>query len=409
MKAKNKKVLLAMLSVALVAAISAAGTVAYLQSTSEDVVNTFSSNSVQVKLEENSGQEYDIVPGTTDTKDPKVKATVTLPSYVFVEVTDVVNGQGKKLVEYTVDENTWTKLSGYDNIWYREISESDNEFVSVLKGDTITYPASLTNEDLELLTEENNTLSFKASAIQKEPFKDAAEAWLEVPVTVTDAAELQKALDNAVEGKSIVLGADVTVTKSLRVTKNTILDLNDKTISNENDIWNVSIGDWSLLSVSEGGELTINGDGEFLAKENDCYALDVQSGGKLTINGGTYNGNISAVYVSDGELTVNGGTFMIQQLEKGTGIDRYRFMLNCLDDNYKNETAKITVTGGTFQNYNPADNKAEGDHTNFVAGGYVVQSEEKNDITWYTVSKSPQEAADETAQAVINEAVDGNQ
>ena len=36
---------------------------------------------------------------------------------------------------------------------------------------------------------------------------------------------------------------------------------------------------------------------------------------------------------------------------------------------------EIIVKGGTFVNFNPADNTAEGAHTNFVAEGYKVVTE----------------------------------
>ena len=42
--------------------------------------------------------------------------------------------------------------------------------------------------------------------------------------------------------------------------------------------------------------------------------------------------------------------------------------------------------GGTFVNFNPADCQAEGEHTNFVADGYKVVSENQpNGEVWYTV------------------------
>ena len=72
----------------------------------------------------------------------------------------------------------------------------------------------------------------------------------------------------------------------------------------------------------------------------------------------------------------------------------YEFVLNCYDD-YKEGTAKITVTGGTFENFNPADCAAEGEDTNFVANGYTVTFEGRQD-TWYTVV--PQTAENSAAE-----------
>lgn len=61
-------------------------------------------------------------------------------------------------------------------------------------------------------------------------------------------------------------------------------------------------------------------------------------------------------------------------------------MLNCIDKAYKDGTANIIVKGGTFVNFNPANCKAEGAGTNFVAEGYgVVATPQANGDVWYTV------------------------
>lgn len=145
------------------------------------------------------------------------------------------------------------------------------------------------------------------------------------------------------------------------------LNLGDLSISNKNDIWSDS--DWSLLSVRENSSLTITS-GAYIAKANDCYAVDVQDGGHLVIEDGHYNGNIHAVYVLEGVAEIKGGTFEVQQ--KYPDADKAdEFVLNCYDANRENGTAKIIVTGGTFIGFNPGDCKAEGNGTNFVAPGYA--------------------------------------
>lgn len=131
--------------------------------------------------------------------------------------------------------------------------------------------------------------------------------------------------------------------------------------------------------------MTLQGNGAVRAKANDCFAADVCDGGKLTIKDGTYVGNLSAIYVEEGELVIEGGTFSIQQLKSGSGEERYRETLNCYDKNYQNGTAKITVKGGTFMNFNPAASAAEPGGANLVADGYKVVSEVRDGATWYTV------------------------
>ena len=176
-------------------------------------------------------------------------------------------------------------------------------------------------------------------------------------------------------GGAVTLSDNVDFDRTIAVQpgKTMSVNLNGKTVKNTTDLWeNPSVpNSWSLFSVrGTDSKLTLSGDGDVIAKANDCYAIDVQGGGHLVIEGGHYNGNIHAVYVTEGIAEIKGGTFEVQQkypdAEKAD-----EFVLNCLDENYKNGTAKIIVTGGTFIGFNPGDCKAEGNGTNFVAPGYA--------------------------------------
>lgn len=205
--------------------------------------------------------------------------------------------------------------------------------------------------------------------------------------------DLQSAFDIAKNGDTVKLleNVDLKLTVSLKDGKSITLDANGKTISNTSDLWDVPdkyACNWSLISV-RAGSLTIIGNGSFVAKANDCFAVDLQDGAKCVIENGTFNGNIHAVYVYEGELLVKGGTYSVQQkysdANKADG-----FVLNCYDDNRKAGTAKISVTGGTFVNFNPADCWAEGEHTNFCAKDYTVESRETSasGVILYTVVKA---------------------
>ena len=190
-------------------------------------------------------------------------------------------------------------------------------------------------------------------------------------------------------------GSVITVTDEIKPSetlvadkKDITLNMNGKTIVNDTDLWEKgSAYNWSLVSAQNGSSLTIEGNGTFKAKENDCYAVDVQDGSNVVIKNGTFVGNIHAVYVQKGTAIIEGGTYSVQQkypdAAKADG-----FVLNCYDANRANGTAKIIVKGGTFINFNPADCWAEGAHTNFVADGYKVTSETKaNGDVYYTVVK----------------------
>ncbi len=188
-------------------------------------------------------------------------------------------------------------------------------------------------------------------------------------VSISTFAALKAA---ATAGGDVKLESAIDFTQVVTVDNNKTLtvDLNKQNVANAADLWDKAPNQWSLFSVRRGSTLTLKGDGEVIAKANDCYAVDVQDGGHLVIEGGHYNGNIHAVYVQKGTAEIKGGTFEVQQkypdAEKAD-----EFVLNCYDANRENGTAKIIVTGGTFIGFNPGDCKAEGNGTNFVAPGYA--------------------------------------
>lgn len=192
------------------------------------------------------------------------------------------------------------------------------------------------------------------------------------------------------EDVDLTISADLAISKEIKVDGSKVtINANGKTVANTADIWNEGTGEWSLVSAQGGAALTVKGNGTFKAKENDCFAVDVQDGSTLVIEDGTFIGNVHAVYVLEGTAYIKGGFYSIQQ-KYSDASKADEFVLNCYDDNRKNGTAKIIVTGGTFVNFNPANCQAEGAHTNFVAEGYKVVSEtkEKEDGTtevWYTV------------------------
>ena len=128
-----------------------------------------------------------------------------------------------------------------------------------------------------------------------------------------------------------------------------------------------------LFYVTVKGDLTIKGEGTVTAVEDNKAAMAVwvrSSFAKVTLEGGTYTQQISnttdphfdLIYVERGNVYVKGGTY------KGVTPD---WTLNCKDEYYQSKEANIEVTGGTFANFDPANNKAEGEGTSFVPTGYV--------------------------------------
>lgn len=138
-----------------------------------------------------------------------------------------------------------------------------------------------------------------------------------------------------------------------------------------------------LFYVTAKGDLTIKGEGTVTAVEDNGAAMAVwvrSSLAKVTLEGGTYTQQITntadphfdLIYVERGNVYVKGGTY------KGATPD---WTLNCKDEYYQSKEANIEVTGGTFVGFDPANNKAEGENTNFVPAGYVSRMDEDGSYT----------------------------
>lgn len=201
---------------------------------------------------------------------------------------------------------------------------------------------------------------------------------VEVSFTAGTEAELAEALAH---GGNITLTGDIALTEQLTVSADTVLELDGHTLSGSG-IYNgdEAVKSWSLLSVRD-ATLILSG-GTLAAEKDDSYCVDVRDGGRLIVNGGTFQGNISAVYVRQGEAVINGGSFSVQQT--ASGDKPYGYVVNCYHEAYLDGSAKVTVCGGSFTGFDPSDIAAAGDGC-FVPAGYTVT--ESGGV--YTVTKTP--------------------
>lgn len=134
--------------------------------------------------------------------------------------------------------------------------------------------------------------------------------------------------------------------------------------------------------------LEINGEGTIRAEGS--YGLwNAATTGKIVINGGNIEAQTHAVYAENGVIEINGGTFKLTNADTAERDENgnLRFLINCLDKNYKAGTAKIIVKGGKFYEFNPASNVAEGANTSFVAEGYHSVETTEDGKKVYTVVK----------------------
>ncbi len=394
---KSKKALTSALAIGLAAVMTiGGGTFAYLQGETEEVKNDFKRNKVMVELAETKGPEFSIVPGATDEKDPKVTVDNTVDAYAFVEITDAT----ENLVKYEIADG-WTPLEGYDNVYYREVpANADVKEFGVLKNDTVSYDASLTNTDMvdaDGNLKENVTLTFKAYAIQKMPFNSAVKAYeAKDAVIVADAAAFETAVT---AGGYVALDKNVAIAPEgtgsglvpqMNVTKDTTLNLSGKTLGVDAAVAAEKLTYTpAIMEVEEGAALTIDGKGTISAEagNNNSYGINV-TGGKVVINDGNFYGAPTAVQVQTGSLEINGGFFDLAPTVKSLVPSLASYVVNCIDSNYKDGSATIVINGGTFVNFDPSANP-EGSGTTYVADGYHVESAvQANGDTWYTVVKN---------------------
>ena len=303
-----------------------------------------------------------------------------------------INGVGGK-PNHQPSTVTFESTEGIDGIWMEAVEAeyvndetiSDKDFrhdgQSVVKGLSSDWAIRYSNQP----SKKTEGWMFYA------PDEDASTFTLNEKAADPEA-DLLAMLDAVAESSddhkysTIKLARDVEISDTIIVTSTVTLNLNEKTLSNTKPIW-VDVEDgnedrWSIISVRENGDLTIIGKGKIEALENDCYAFDV-NGGHLVIENGEFIGNVSAVYVKEGKAEIKGGEYSIKQLAPTYNDER--FLLNLYDTNGEAGTAEIVVTGGTFVNFDPNNNEAEGEGTDFVPNDYTSTEGPENTYTVSTV------------------------
>ena len=215
--AKKNVLIVSLASLLALVTLVGGGTFAYLIGNTEDVVNNFNSNQVTVSISETTGYEYDIVPGTSQSKDPKITVSNTAAAYLYSIVIDNTEG----LVGYEMADG-WTLLSGWDTehmkVYYREVeADATDKTFSVLKNDQVTYDAAIENSDMlnsDGTLKSGINLSFSAYAIQKDGFADALAAFEYSYSKVSSSDELSSAIES---GKKAVMTADISLPESMRM------------------------------------------------------------------------------------------------------------------------------------------------------------------------------------------------
>ena len=279
-----------------------------------------------------AAEERMLIPGTQDLN-------------VTFDVVLYANGVEMGTYQHSVDVEKFTLTMGYSYNFKAEIDASN------VTGDENVdlYPIEFTVDSIEdWVPFENNPVDMVESYEQKLRM------------------ELGVATDNGI----ITLQEDVLLTTGALIIegKNVTIDLNGKSITTLSTVYNPGVAS-ALIVAGNGATVTIKGNGvvNSLFEGYDVatdYDIPVETrGGKLIIEGGVYTGISHAAYAAaNGEITIKGGEFSVA--EAGA------YVINCQDNK-----GTITVEGGSFVDFNPANNGAEGANTNFVADGFGVVAE----------------------------------
>ena len=213
-------------------------------------------------------------------------------------------------------------------------------------------------------------------------------------------AELRAALQL---GGEVTLQKDYTITESLIVPAGvtSVINLNGHNIINATDSEELGEGDGIVVY----GHLTINGEGTVQGKTRSVWARG-NDNPTVTINGGNYVGAVGGsmcevIYASgNGVITINGGTFEAQTQDTESFAAPQYAVLNIHGNGATG--CDIVVYGGSFKNFNPANNISENPAKNFCAPGYYSTKIGDN----YIVSDAFLVVSAEGLQVALNEGVE---
>ena len=127
------------------------------------------------------------------------------------------------------------------------------------------------------------------------------------------------------------------------------------------------------MGIISYGDLTINGPGKVNAKDCAVWARGDYDA-TVTINGGHYvsdpeSGSCETIYASgNGKIVINDGKFETMDLDNSHFAAPCYPVLNLHGNGATG--CDITVYGGEYVNFNPADNISENPKKSFVADGY---------------------------------------
>ena len=321
-------------------------------------------------------------------------ATVTYKTETY----DKFDARNKNVWSVRNDDNE--KFVEYDKSVYGE----DNLFVDYIlvpqgTQSTVKFDLNVTNVinrsfNTDIAVEANKLTTIKGNIL-------------------TNGSDIKVDVNDDFVSETIYLEGDVTLTEDLVIDRPMVVRDNATAVLNLNGhkiINTTGTADYESEGIIVYGNLTINdetGKGLIEANSRAIWARG-NYGATITINGGNYVGahlNTEVIYASgNGQIEINGGTFEAKEVSTGHGsaTNRQHIILN-LHNNGK-DGCNIVVKGGSYKNFDPANNIAENPAKNFCADGYVSVANGE----WFDVVKGATVASVEDLQKVIENAQAGD-
>lgn len=183
---KMKAPLIVLCALLLVVA-SVMGTLAFLTSTTNAVVNTFTYGNVTITLDEAKVDEYGVedteaarvtknqyklIPGHTYVKDPTIHVDENSEDcYLFAKIDNGLGTNGTITVS-----NGWSKIEGTENIYMYANKVSANAEVEIFAQFTFANDANPADY-------ENANITVTGYAVQADGMQGPADAWAKAPCT----------------------------------------------------------------------------------------------------------------------------------------------------------------------------------------------------------------------------------
>lgn len=295
---------------------------------------------------------------------------------------------------------------GAYSIWEKDVQDEIARDVITLSVENGTFNGSVYSQ--------NNASFIKGGTFSDAPAQDyLAEGYASVtasanPLTYKvvpvenpgeDGEALEVKLKNT-SGKVYEIASELSINTSVGSKKNNTLYISKTGGVIPSESFRKDVSESFIVTA---GTLTFDGQGTIQGPSGSTYgngsqAIFVQGGkiniyGNLTIDGGSGSVANRALKITDGTANIYSGYFHAGLDKNGRSSEliflypnwrKYAycniyggvfeidgdpaFLLNIKDSERARATFK--VYGGTFVGFNPADNAAEGEHTNFVAKGY---------------------------------------